>query len=309
MYFTSKILVLISMLKIVSAAHFPQKDSTSNPLCKKANHPYVASISVVGYRRKVHLCGGALLQSRWVITAAHCFGSQIRPYHCSVAAGAPNTFLQNREVSDIIIHENYDPKTTENDVSLLYLTRPFSSNEYIGYVKIPGPGFTRNSCVTARIIGWISNRVSVQQKDTFFHEIYCMDVLIFDQEKCKLLFSRIDSGMLCSGPGLEGGSPCSGDSGGPLICDNVLIGVISWGMNCSIPYGPSVFTHIEDKIDFVKSSLKKYQDQLLSEHFINYSIYFVRNGIVGTKPCYLTVVLTCSVVLFYVWFDLMQIKK
>ena len=45
--------------------------------------------------------------------------------------------------------------------------------------------------------------------------------------------------MICAGyRGIGGKDACTGDSGGPLICNHgnkaVLVGVVSWGRRCAV---------------------------------------------------------------------------
>ncbi|XP_069140846.1 fibrinolytic enzyme, isozyme C-like [Argopecten irradians] len=47
---------------------------------------------------------------------------------------------------------------------------------------------------------------------------------------------------------------CNGDSGGPLTCDGVLVGVTSWGaVGCDTSL-PSVYTRITHFLDFINES-------------------------------------------------------
>lgn len=48
-----------------------------------------------------------------------------------------------------------------------------------------------------------------------------------------------------------------GDSGGPLICDGTLEGIVSWGIGCALPYYPGVYTRVRNYsrwIDWIISS-------------------------------------------------------
>jgi len=67
--------------------------------------------------------------------------------------------------------------------------------------------------------------------------------------------------MRCAGH-LEGGKDaCTGDSGGPLICAElvngvqrpVLRGVTSWGLGCASENAPGVYTRVEHYLDWISS--------------------------------------------------------
>lgn len=54
----------------------------------------------------------------------------------------------------------------------------------------------------------------------------------------------IEDSMLCAGLPKEEADACDGDEGGPLLCLGNLHGVTSFGMSCSDPYYPRVFSEV-----------------------------------------------------------------
>lgn len=74
-------------------------------------------------------------------------------------------------------------------------------------------------------------------------------------EKVSGTSEPLEESNICTGP-LEGGhSACSGDSGGPLAQNNVLVGIVSWGMMpCASEGAPAVFTDVRYFLDFIKSN-------------------------------------------------------
>ena len=76
------------------------------------------------------------------------------------------------------------------------------------------------------------------------------------------LGGQLADSQLCAGNLTSGGvDSCSGDSGGPLICDAgefvgyVLTGVVSFGVKCGEPNFPGIYTRVTHYIDWIESKM------------------------------------------------------
>lgn len=72
------------------------------------------------------LCGGSILDSAWVVTAAHCLVG-VNPSSVRVYAGSTFRFsgTQTSYAAEIFIHPLYHRATFENDIALIRLRSPF----------------------------------------------------------------------------------------------------------------------------------------------------------------------------------------
>nr|XP_040146739.1 E3 ubiquitin-protein ligase RNF126 isoform X1 [Ictidomys tridecemlineatus] len=119
------------------------------------SRPYMASVSFGGQ----HHCGGFLLRSRWVVSAAHCF-SHRDPRAGLVVLGAHTLRPQEptRQVFGIEAvtrHPDYQPATHTNDICLLRLNGSAVLGPAVGLLHLPRSGARPPAAgARCRVAGW-----------------------------------------------------------------------------------------------------------------------------------------------------------
>lgn len=67
--------------------------------------------------------------------------------------------------------------------------------------------------------------------------------------------------MVCAYSGMLGTGTCFGDSGGPLISDNKLIGIVSFARICALGY-PDGYTRISTYADWIDQVMSQERDSM-----------------------------------------------
>uniref|UniRef100_A0A3Q1AH37 Plasminogen activator n=1 Tax=Amphiprion ocellaris TaxID=80972 RepID=A0A3Q1AH37_AMPOC len=233
--------------------------------------PWQAVINVYQARHKKHFirCGGVLIDSCWILSAAHCFTDSDKAKDMEVILG--RTFRKQNSSSEQIfkvekfwIHEKFDNETFDNDIAILKLQTD------IGICAVNSPEVLP-ACLPDRglvLPDWTECEISGYGKEAEFAAEYSNrvkrgHVRLWPKERCipDVLSGRtVTSNMLCAGDTRGLDDACKGDSGGPLVCRNndrmTLMGVISWGDGCGQKDKPGVYTRVTHYVDWINRKIK-----------------------------------------------------
>ncbi|KTG37495.1 hypothetical protein cypCar_00000472 [Cyprinus carpio] len=223
--------------------------------------PWQASLHFQGF----HTCGGTLVAPDFIITAAHCF-----PKSRNIRSQLPNNWKvyiglvsQLRppspySVKQIILHENYDSATKNNDIALLKLSKPASDIQPV-CLPVFGQIFpTAKQCWTT---GFGVTSEGADSSSTLLMEVA---VDLIDSAVCNsntVYGGRITEQMRCAGDLKGRKDSCQGDSGGPLVCkvDDkwYLTGVTSWGDGCGRQNRPGVYSNVGQLLMWIYGKMQQ----------------------------------------------------
>ncbi|KAL7735800.1 hypothetical protein ACLKA6_017806 [Drosophila palustris] len=203
-----------------------------------------------------HICGGSIIAEDVIVTAAHCIIASVASQYKVVAGtsrrnGGDGVIVS---VTEIIMHEKYNPSTYDHDIALLRLSSPLPLNNFtMKAIELASEDVAPGAIST--ITGW----GTTSSGGTASNQLLAVDVPIVSNADCDKDYGgdRITDSMLCAGVrGVGGKDACQGDSGGPLIVDNKLHGVVSWGYGCADPKYPGVYAKVSYLNAWINSKVK-----------------------------------------------------
>ncbi|XP_066486427.1 serine protease 27-like [Tiliqua scincoides] len=243
-------------------------------ICDEGEWPWQVNIQFNG----LHLCGGSLISSQWVVTAAHCFLDSQNASLFRVNLGEydilnPPPTMVSSAVNQIILNPDFTELSFSGDIALMWLEMPVNFSRTILPICLPktsDPNFFPVGTV-CWVTGWGLPFENAPYLSRTLREVA---VPILKDEECAGMFYhktgismdmapegklKMFRNVICAGFRQGKKDACQGDSGGPLVCKRkdtwFLAGVVSFGLGCARPFHPGVYTRITSYLDWIQRTM------------------------------------------------------
>lgn len=178
-----------------------------------------------------HICGGAILNSDWIVTAGQCVNEK-RPSEMYAKTGSVNASSDgpSYDIQLAVLHPNYTREDAANNIALLRTLAPIIFNEFTKAIDISLDFVKPSELVT--LSGWHADGAMSGSEI-----LQSMSYRTISQEDCRQKLSAdasnrpIYQSSFCAVTTIESGS-CVGDIGSPLTAKELLIGLHLFNTGC-----------------------------------------------------------------------------
>uniref|UniRef100_A0A8C6TQF4 trypsin n=1 Tax=Neogobius melanostomus TaxID=47308 RepID=A0A8C6TQF4_9GOBI len=198
-----------------------------------------------------HRCGGFLVSANFVLTAARC-----SDHLDKVVLGSHNLDDSKKQkigIEEQIKHPSYEEENNENNLMLLKLKENAKLGEGVEIIKLPNETMKVKVGDRCEIAGWGATDEKVR---THVKDLYATKVSIIDRPRCMKEWPELPENVICAVGNNGIRTFEQGDRGGPLVCDNIAVGIASFNRIKEIE-GPNVFIDISKYLEWINQNMTK----------------------------------------------------
>ncbi|XP_039963910.1 serine protease snake-like [Bactrocera tryoni] len=215
-------------------------------LAERNEFPFMGAIGwrdLFTVNRVIYKCGGALIDRRHLLTAAHCLFHSNEPLIVVRPGGfnLSDTHAKDFEIDEIYIHTGHEYPSAYNDIAIIRLKEPYYSTYVVCmYIFTCSAGLASDTLMKTNLT-ILTNEACGKYYEQDDH----------------LLYHGIIHSQLCANDTVGMSDTCQGDSGGPIIMYRYfyempyVVGITSFGNGCGSGV-PGLYTRVASYIHWIE---------------------------------------------------------
>lgn len=224
-----------------------------------------------GQKLNVYVGGGSLIAPNVVLTAAHYVANagalRIRAGEWDTQSTKEIYPFQDRDVSSVEIHKDFNKGNLFYDVALLFLSEPVTPAPNVGVACLPPPRQRTPAGTQCFATGWGKDKFGKEGRYQVIMKK--IELPVVERNACQTSlrktrlgrFFQLHSSFMCAG-GEKGKDACRGDGGSPLSCpipyeeDRYMqSGIVAWGIGCGEDGTPGVYVDVSFMRDWIDDKI------------------------------------------------------
>ncbi|XP_045508849.1 trypsin CFT-1-like [Colias croceus] len=248
---------LLFCLAVVTAVPAGQSRIAGGSTTTINQYPYVASMI---YSRNggsySQACVGSIINNRSILSAASCYANEpINRWRIRVGSTNANSGGSVHKVHSIIINSGYNALRRENDIAIVRSSTNFRYSNSVRAISLANTGYYIPDNAIVWALGWGRTGPNAAASK----QLRQVQIWTINYNTCRNNYASanfvVTNNMICSGwLNVGNRGQCDGDEGGPLVYNNVLVGVYSWARECASSHFPSINTKVSNYIPWITSN-------------------------------------------------------